>query len=55
MKGVVFRRFSITVDFMCVSNPMVSSSIYKSLFMEIRIRSGRKELPVVRDKDRNAG
>ena len=34
---------------------MVSSSIYRSLFLEIRIRSGRRESSVIRDGDRNAG
>ena len=40
---------------MLVSNPMVSSRMCRVLFLVIRRRSGRRELPVTREGDRKAG
>ena len=40
---------------MLVSNPMVSSRMCRVLFLVIRRRSGRREIPVTREGDRKAG
>ena len=40
---------------MLVSNPMVSSRMYRVLFLVIKRRSGRRESPVIREGDKKAG
>ena len=40
---------------MLVSNPMVSSRMYRVLFLVVKRRSGRRESPVTREEERKAG
>ena len=47
------RSFQSLLTSIPVSNPMLSSNTYKSLFLVIKLRSGGREVQVVRDRERN--
>ena len=38
-----------------VSKPIVSSRTYTTLYLVIKMRSGLREFPVIREEDRKAG
>ena len=59
MKGyqsdlVIVRSFTLIVDFDISFKTAVTSKIYMMLFLGIKMRSGLRELPVIREGDRNA-